>query len=129
MVTKELSEISSDRQKWDKIFNGLVRMLKTQQTQLVTLVNDRKILEDRIKMQHERWASDISLYEDHICEVIPFISSKIWFFIFFLGKLGFSRNLGFGETKNTKFEVFLAISSVVEGRFGNARENTLARDS
>ena len=77
MVTKELSEILSDRQKWDKIFNGLVRMLKTQQTQLVTLVNDRKILEDRIKMQHERWASDISLYEDHICEVIPFISSKI----------------------------------------------------
>ncbi|KAM4122175.1 hypothetical protein ACB094_01G062800 [Castanea mollissima] len=69
MVTKEVSEISADRQKWDKIFNGLVRMLKTQQTQLVTLVNDRKNLEDRIKMQHERWVSDIRLCEDHICQL------------------------------------------------------------
>lgn len=77
MVTKEVSEISADRQKWDKIFNGLVRMLKTQQTQLVTLVNDRKILEDRIKMQHERWVSDIRLCEDHIFKVISFNSSKI----------------------------------------------------
>ncbi|KAM4129938.1 hypothetical protein ACJW30_01G062200 [Castanea mollissima] len=69
MVTKEVSEISADRQKWDKIFNGLVRMLKTQQAQLVTLVNDRKNLEDRIKMQHERWVSDIRLCEDHICQL------------------------------------------------------------
>lgn len=71
MVTTGNSHASSERQKWDKIFNGLVKMLNSQQEQLQSLVTERKILEDRIKMQHEKWVSDISLYEDHIGQVSP----------------------------------------------------------
>ena len=69
MGAKTRSQVSSDRQKWDKIFKGLVKMLKTQQQPLETLAKERKILEDRINMQYERWVSDVRLYEDHISQV------------------------------------------------------------
>ncbi|KAL4280166.1 hypothetical protein GQ457_03G030730 [Hibiscus cannabinus] len=69
MGAKTRSQNSSERQKWDKIFEGLVKMLKTQQQQLETLAKDRNILEDRIKMQYERWVSDVRLYEDHISQM------------------------------------------------------------
>ncbi|KAM7260229.1 hypothetical protein ACFE04_015970 [Oxalis oulophora] len=59
----------TDRKKWDKIFNGLVTMLKTQQGQLETLTEERKIIEDRIKRQHQRWESDVLLYEDRISQL------------------------------------------------------------
>ncbi|GLT92005.1 hypothetical protein SLE2022_098640 [Rubroshorea leprosula] len=60
------SQGASDREKWDIIFNGLVKMLQSQQEQLQTLVKERKILEDRLRIQMERWKFDICLYEDHI---------------------------------------------------------------
>ncbi|XP_022772652.1 uncharacterized protein LOC111315298 isoform X2 [Durio zibethinus] len=69
MGAKTRSQVSSERQKWDKIFEGLVKMLKTLQQQLETLVKERKILEDRINMQYERWVSDVRLYEDHISQM------------------------------------------------------------
>ncbi|XP_010533823.1 PREDICTED: uncharacterized protein LOC104809508 isoform X1 [Tarenaya hassleriana] len=56
----------SDREKWDKIFQGLAKILRTKQDQLESLVKDRKILVDRIKTQNDRWVSDVRLYEDHI---------------------------------------------------------------
>lgn len=70
------SQASNERRNWGKIFNGLTQMLRTQQSQLETLVNERKLLEDRVKMQHERWVADIRLYEDHISQV-PFSISAI----------------------------------------------------
>ncbi|XP_039041719.1 uncharacterized protein LOC120180472 isoform X2 [Hibiscus syriacus] len=69
MGAKTRSQNSSERQKWDKVFEGLVKMLKTQQQQLETLAKERIILEDRIKMQYERWVSDVRLYEDHISQM------------------------------------------------------------
>ena len=72
MGAKTRSQVSSERQKWEKIFEGLVKMLKTQQHQLETLAKDRKILEDRINMQYERWVSDVRLYEDHNSQVRVF---------------------------------------------------------
>ncbi|KAG6644640.1 hypothetical protein I3843_08G066300 [Carya illinoinensis] len=63
------SEISSYRRKWDKIFHGLVDMLQSQQAQLETLAIERKLLEDRIRVQHERWISDVRLYEDRISQM------------------------------------------------------------
>ncbi|XP_052203500.1 uncharacterized protein LOC127808864 [Diospyros lotus] len=60
---------SSDRQKWKKIFNALVHMLQTQQTQLESLAKERKLLEDRIKLQHERWISDVNLCKDHVSQM------------------------------------------------------------
>ncbi|KAF7803903.1 coiled-coil domain-containing protein 158 isoform X1 [Senna tora] len=63
------SDVSSERCNWEKIFNGLVQMLRTQQNQIQSLVNERKFLQDRITMQHERWASDMRLYEDQIADM------------------------------------------------------------
>ena len=80
--------VSSDREKWDKVFGGLVNLLKTQQEQLETLLKERHLLEDRIKTQHERWFSDIRLYEAHIAQVnVLFFWVKKWFF--WILKLGF----------------------------------------
>ncbi|GAV63621.1 hypothetical protein CFOL_v3_07139 [Cephalotus follicularis] len=58
-----------DRENWDAVFNGLVKMLETQQEQLKTLVKQREIIQDRIKEQHERFESDIRLYEDRISQM------------------------------------------------------------
>ena len=71
MVSTRRSQVSSERQKWDKIFDALVKMLKSQQEQLETLVTERKFLGDRIKMQHEKWVSEVRLYEDQISQVNP----------------------------------------------------------
>ena len=73
MGTNRRSKASSDRENWQKIFNGLVEMLQTQQRQLETLAKERKLLEDRIRMQHERWVSDVRLLEDQISQVISSI--------------------------------------------------------
>ncbi|KAM6543952.1 hypothetical protein CsatB_008399 [Cannabis sativa] len=58
----------SDQQNWQNIFNALVEMLQTQQIQLEWLAKERKILEDRIIMQQDRWVSDIRLLEDQISQ-------------------------------------------------------------
>ncbi|XWS20949.1 hypothetical protein CRYUN_Cryun30bG0013700 [Craigia yunnanensis] len=76
MGAKTRSQVSSERQKWDKIFEGLVKMLKTQQQPLETLAKERKILEDRINMQYERWVSDVRLYENHISQMKSDSESK-----------------------------------------------------
>ncbi|XVE94559.1 hypothetical protein REPUB_Repub02eG0019400 [Reevesia pubescens] len=76
MGAKTRSQVSSEREKWDRIFEGLVKMLKTQQQQLETLATERKIFEDRIKMQYERWVSDVRLYEDHISQMKNDLESK-----------------------------------------------------
>lgn len=69
MGTKQRSKASSEGQNWDKIFKGLVKMLKTQQRQLETLANERKVLRDRITMQQKRWASDLRLFKEQIAQV------------------------------------------------------------
>ncbi|KAI6687627.1 hypothetical protein NL676_024455 [Syzygium grande] len=66
---KDASEASSDRRKWRKVFNALVEMLGAQQAQLVTLVKERKLLEDRIRMQHRRWDSDVRFLKDRISQM------------------------------------------------------------
>ncbi|PON93891.1 cytomatrix protein-like protein [Trema orientale] len=69
MGTNRRSKAPSDRQNWQKIFNALVEMLQTQQSQLETLAKERKLLEDRIRMQHHRWVSDVRLLEDQISQM------------------------------------------------------------
>ncbi|CAK7346194.1 unnamed protein product [Dovyalis caffra] len=61
--------VTSDREKWDKVFGGLLKLIKNQQEQLETFLKERKILEDRVKTQHERWFSDIRFYEDYILQI------------------------------------------------------------
>ncbi|EEF52722.1 centromere protein F [Ricinus communis] len=60
----------------DNLFNNLVQILKNQQEQLKTLLEERKFLEDRIKSQHERWASDVRLCEDHISQMNDALMEK-----------------------------------------------------
>ncbi|PON70728.1 cytomatrix protein-like protein [Parasponia andersonii] len=69
MGTNRRSKAPLDRQNWQKIFNALVEMLQTQQSQLETLAKERKLLEDRIRMQHHRWVSDVRLLEDQISQM------------------------------------------------------------
>ncbi|KAL3733338.1 hypothetical protein ACJRO7_022809 [Eucalyptus globulus] len=66
---KDASEVSSDRRKWQKVFNAFVELLGNQQAQLLTLVRERKLLEDRIKMQHRRWNSDVRFLKDRISQM------------------------------------------------------------
>lgn len=53
----------SDRKKWNLIFNGLVTMIQKQQSQL-------QILQDRLKLQHDRWISDVNLIKQQRSQVI-----------------------------------------------------------
>ncbi|KAF3446780.1 hypothetical protein FNV43_RR11960 [Rhamnella rubrinervis] len=69
MGTKGRPRASSDRQNWQNIFNALVKMLRNQQTQLETLAKERKLLEDRFRMQHDHWVSDVRLLEDQISQM------------------------------------------------------------
>lgn len=63
---------SSERRNWGNIFNLLVHMVRNQQNQLQSFANQQKFLEDRLRMQHERWASDVRLYKDQISQVNHF---------------------------------------------------------
>ncbi|XP_054818474.1 uncharacterized protein LOC129318014 [Prosopis cineraria] len=69
MRKAKASNLSIERQNWEKIFNGMVNMLRSQQQQLLSLASERKLLEDRIRMLHEGWESDIRLYKDQISEM------------------------------------------------------------
>lgn len=83
-----ISSSSSDPLQWQKIFNALVQMIKSQQAQLQTLAEDRILLEDRIQIQHQRWLSDVRLLENQIFQVpqkkkVPICNFKVfsWGFV------------------------------------------------
>ncbi|MCL7030726.1 hypothetical protein MKW94_008936 [Papaver nudicaule] len=70
MLVDKASTMSSDLlPQWDKIFNHLVHILRTQQTQLESLVADRKFLQDRIKVQYDRFISEVRNLEDQIIQM------------------------------------------------------------
>ncbi|XP_059278981.1 uncharacterized protein LOC132033123 isoform X1 [Lycium ferocissimum] len=69
MAKSKKAKNSSDREKWNQVFNALVQMLTSQQTQLESLAKERMILEDRIKLQHNRWVSDIDTFQQQIYEM------------------------------------------------------------
>ncbi|XP_015072232.1 spindle apparatus protein lin-5 [Solanum pennellii] len=69
MAKSKKTKNSSDREKWNKVFNALVHMLTSQQTQLESLAKERMILEDRIKLQNDRWVSDIHRFQEQIYEM------------------------------------------------------------
>ncbi|CAL0309204.1 unnamed protein product [Lupinus luteus] len=60
------SSSSLERRNWDNVFNLLVQMVRKQQNQLQSLATQHKFLEDRFKMQHEAWASDIRSHNAQI---------------------------------------------------------------
>ena len=105
---------SSERRNWGNIFNLLVQMVRSQQNQLQSLSTQHKFVEDRLRMQHEAWASDIRLHNDQISQVditkilLSFRVSvsqakkekekrKNFFFLFGRKKINFVRNCRVGE--------------------------------
>ncbi|KAL3514769.1 hypothetical protein ACH5RR_027486 [Cinchona calisaya] len=60
---------SYDREKCNKMFNAMVHLLQNQQIQIQYLAKDRKLLEDRIKLHHERWISDVNMLKDNIFQM------------------------------------------------------------
>lgn len=115
MAVKERSRASSQRQNWQNTFNGLVQMIRDQQSQLETLAKDRQLLEDRVRTQNERWTYDIRLLEDQISQVTSpiFISHYPWIKIRVLEKVV----LSFAPICCD----FLVIFGVDEGGFGISR--------
>ncbi|KAJ4967017.1 hypothetical protein NE237_018866 [Protea cynaroides] len=69
MGADKRSQLSRDHTQWQKIFNALVHMLQTQQIQLVSLVKERKLLDDRIRMQQDRWVSDVHVLQQQISQM------------------------------------------------------------
>ncbi|XP_076894369.1 uncharacterized protein LOC143546622 isoform X1 [Bidens hawaiensis] len=61
---------SKDREdSWKKIFKGLVDMIEDQQRQLESLVEERKSLEKRFRLQQDRWGFDVKFLQDHISQI------------------------------------------------------------
>ncbi|WCJ35100.1 cytomatrix protein-related [Euphorbia peplus] len=60
----------------DILFEGLVKLVKKQQQRLEDLLEERKILEDRIKTQQDRWVSDVRLCTDHIAQLKDSLTEK-----------------------------------------------------
>ncbi|KAJ1420864.1 myosin-7 [Sesbania bispinosa] len=60
---------SLERRNWRNIFDSLVQMVRNQQKQLQSFADHHKLLENHLKMQHERWASDARIYKDQISEM------------------------------------------------------------
>ncbi|MCL7025608.1 hypothetical protein MKW94_014338 [Papaver nudicaule] len=52
-----------------KLFNHLVNMLKTQQTQLESLVADRKLLQAQIQVQYDRYVSEVRILVDQMSQI------------------------------------------------------------
>ncbi|KAK7329648.1 hypothetical protein VNO77_23820 [Canavalia gladiata] len=61
--------VSSERRNWGNIFNLLVQMVRNQQNQLQSFANNHKFLEDRLRMQHEGWASNVRIHKDQISQM------------------------------------------------------------
>ncbi|XP_068314440.1 uncharacterized protein [Pyrus communis] len=66
MGTKELLDSPSQRRNWHNIFNALVQMLRSQQSNLETMAADRKVFKDRVRVQEEKWISAFHLLGDQI---------------------------------------------------------------
>lgn len=77
-----VKSVSSDRESWDKIFETLVKILHTKQDEVESLLKDRKIIEDRLKTEHQNWISDVRDYEEQLSLVKfpPFQKKKLGFF-------------------------------------------------
>jgi ABC-type phosphate transport system auxiliary subunit len=82
---------STERKNWGNIFTSLVQIVRNQQNQLQSFANQQKFLEDRLKMQNERWISDVKLYKEQISQV----NSILGFRALKFPKIKFEKNLFF----------------------------------
>ncbi|CAH9054801.1 unnamed protein product [Cuscuta europaea] len=55
-----------DKRNWRNLYNAMECMVRTQHAQLDYLLQERKILQDRIVLENERWVSDVKLLQGEI---------------------------------------------------------------
>ncbi|KAK4281415.1 hypothetical protein QN277_012909 [Acacia crassicarpa] len=60
MRKAKASNVTVERQNWEKIFNGMVHMLHSQQQQLLSLASEHKLLDKN----HISELKGISIYEE-----------------------------------------------------------------
>lgn len=68
--TKKSSSFGSERRIWERILESLVTAMRSQQSQIKTLVHDREYLERYIEIMHDRWASKDELLRSRIAKVL-----------------------------------------------------------
>ncbi|KAL2580429.1 hypothetical protein AAZX31_15G128700 [Glycine max] len=68
--------VSSERRNWSNIFKSLVQMVRSQQNQLHSFASRHKFLEDRLRMQHEGWVSDVRCHKDQISQMNGMLTSE-----------------------------------------------------
>ncbi|PRQ27207.1 hypothetical protein RchiOBHm_Chr6g0302861 [Rosa chinensis] len=69
MGTVTRSKSSSESQNWEHIFNAMVQILQEQQSKLETMAKERKMLADRIRTEHDKWAFSVSQLQDQISQL------------------------------------------------------------
>lgn len=60
---------TSDRSKWLSTFKTLTKMLRSQKSQIESLLDDRKFLEKYIHIQHEHWSAKSHHLESYIAQL------------------------------------------------------------
>ncbi|PKU80790.1 uncharacterized protein PFB0145c-like [Dendrobium catenatum] len=61
--------LSTDKHIWSQIYRTLKEMLKSQRSQIKTLINDREFLENNFCIQHECWSSRERFLESCIAQM------------------------------------------------------------
>ncbi|CAH9136307.1 unnamed protein product [Cuscuta epithymum] len=65
-----------DKRKFSKLFDAMECMVRTQHAHLDYLLQERKILQDRIALENERWVSDVKLLQGEIDQIRTELSSS-----------------------------------------------------
>ncbi|XP_042373841.1 nucleoporin nup211-like isoform X2 [Zingiber officinale] len=67
--SKKSSSFGTERRIWERILESLVTAMRSQQSQIKTLVHDREYLERYIEIMHDRWASKDELLRSRIAKL------------------------------------------------------------
>ncbi|TQD97933.1 hypothetical protein C1H46_016458 [Malus baccata] len=105
MGTKERPYSASQRQNWQNIFNALVQLLRSQQSNLETMTADRKVFEDRVRMQEEKWVSAFHLLGDQIRQMKVDLELKEMEGSVEAAKLGWALSMKQQEAYTTKLKL------------------------
>ncbi|XP_068308314.1 uncharacterized protein [Pyrus communis] len=105
MGTKERPDSASQRQNWQNIFNAVVQLLRSQQSKLETMTADRKVFEDRVRVQEEKWVSAFHLLGDQIRQMKVDLELKEMEGSVEAAKLGWALSMKQQEAYTTKLKL------------------------
>ncbi|KAM1241275.1 hypothetical protein ACFX2J_046487 [Malus domestica] len=90
---------------WQNIFNALVQLLRSQQSKLETMTVDRKVFEDRVRMQEKKWVSAFHLLGDQIRQMKVDLELKEMEGSVEVAKLGWALSMKRQEAYTTKLKL------------------------